>query len=847
MKGLNVKRIAAIGLGAALVGSALAPAVMAGVYSNLTDANTGLKKANIVDATGTPVVDIIVGSLGQAPDVVWAGNIAAKVAQLATVDVAGSGTKTVDITVGGTATTSGAGDTVESAVSFSAAEANFGGIQVTDSKMPSLVNETSATLTWAGVDYTTTVKEVLKGTADVDFQGDTSSTKYASGELFASVNAGDLNYTVELGAPGIPLVANAYKNLDGNSDYDVKLPFLGKVYKLDEVKADSLIMYADTTPTDLKVGEKITVTPGTAYAGKKMEIQLVDLIQVGSGNTTYEPKWALLIDGVASKYVQKGATTTYDLRTEFGKSYFNDSVYVTNAGLNLAANTYTATIRTGSDRIELKDGKGYPFTDDATVDDKAEWKVVFTKTGSTLNKISLVNQWSYKKTSGSESDTSKYVLKTGEEVVLPNDFATFKFVGLQTKPTVEAQVGAVDGIEGGGIKYVDLRGNTISVPFYKQFDIDFNNPTEITVAGKDFTFWIDSPGALKDLNVAYIEGKHSDATSHATWTAFDLNYNEMSTVGVHLDLGAETKNGTTVNTDYNFIADSSDGVAALVLSGNQTFNIQNKAASTSVPALKFLGTKAGSTAGHFKYYIPNNEDFLNVLLNSTRGAYSSSKYFAADVNFVDNASYGTTMYLQTGDTAKVWDYVGIKSSDNNLLGPTYDANAVDWRLGEDVTNALTAAMTQDGSTVDSDSSVFTIVVPEETRNAEVYLGGTETSTTTTGGTTYTGVKAGETKGNVTVTNITGATAGKQIVPVGNIVKLDTDLANGKSIIVGGFMVNQAAKNLTVDGQTLEQRLVASGDYVAAVLNDGKVVVAGYTANDTAVAARALIAAMDAFQ
>ena len=101
MKGLNVKRIAAIGLGAALVGSALAPAVMAAVYSNMTD----LKKENIVDTTGTPVVDIVVGSMGQAPDVVWAGNIAAKVAQLATTDVAGSGTKTVDITVGGTATT----------------------------------------------------------------------------------------------------------------------------------------------------------------------------------------------------------------------------------------------------------------------------------------------------------------------------------------------------------------------------------------------------------------------------------------------------------------------------------------------------------------------------------------------------------------------------------------------------------------------------------------------------------------------------------------------------------------------------------------------------------------------
>ena len=81
MKGLNIKRIAALGLGAALVGSALAPAVMAGMFSNVDT----LQKSNVMSATGTPVVDIVVGSMGQAADVVWAGNIAAKVAQLASL------------------------------------------------------------------------------------------------------------------------------------------------------------------------------------------------------------------------------------------------------------------------------------------------------------------------------------------------------------------------------------------------------------------------------------------------------------------------------------------------------------------------------------------------------------------------------------------------------------------------------------------------------------------------------------------------------------------------------------------------------------------------------------------
>ncbi len=58
------------------------------------------------------------------------------------------------------------------------------------------------------------------------------------------------------------------------------------------------------------------------------------------------------------KNYSKAPSTTYNLKDEFGSGYFTDNVYVTAAGLNLAANTYTATIRSGTDRIELRDGYG---------------------------------------------------------------------------------------------------------------------------------------------------------------------------------------------------------------------------------------------------------------------------------------------------------------------------------------------------------------------------------------------------------------------------------------------------------------------------------------------------------
>ncbi|MFA7133835.1 MAG: hypothetical protein WC122_02545, partial [archaeon] len=128
---------------------------------------------------------------------------------------------------------------------------------------------------------------------------------------------------------------------------------------------------------------------------------------------------------------------------------------------------------------------------------------------------------------------------------------------------------------------------------------------------------------------------------------------------------------------------------------------------------------------------------------------------------------------------------------------------------------------------------------------ESYLGSSDTTTSTIGGAEYSDVAVGGTAGNVTVKAINGA-AGKTVVSIGNIVKLDTDAVSGKAIIVGGHLVNNMAANLSVEGQTLQERLVANGDYVAAVLDNGSVVVAGWNANDTASAARALIAQLESF-
>ena len=829
MKGLNIKRIAALGLGAALVGSALAPAVMAAAYSNMDT----LQKSNIVDSTGTPVVDIIVGSMGQAQDVVWAGNIAAKVAQLATTDVAGSGAKTVDITVGGTSTTSGAGETVDTALS-TGQEFNIG---VTNTKMPSLVNNTSFKYKWGSTTQQTgSVQESLMGGMNAFAQMETGSSRYAPGQLVASIAEGDLNYTVTLGT-GLALATVAGQTgLDSNSQVDLTIPILGKSYTLDEVSSDKtkLVFYANTTPTDLAVGETVTVKGKAAYLGKDLTIKLVDLVQIGSGNQYYRAKWVLMDGTTQIKFVEKDTQSgSYNLKEEFG-DLFSDTIFVTAAGLNLSANKYTATIRMGTDRLEIKNGYGFPYTGDSTVDTKAAWKASFSTT--TLTSIVISNQWKYNKTIGSESDTSKYVLKVGESVKLPDDFAKFEFSGFQTKPMTEATLGS------GELNYVDLKGTNITVPFYKQFDVESGKTKVVNISGKDYTFW------LEDANFSYVEGDKSAAeTQTAMGGTVVASSPETDLATVSLDLGARPYSGSTIDyIDYVLDVNLTTGTGFLLLK-DQTFNVYSKNHTDS--NIMFMGTQVDDNAlngvDDVAYYRPNMSEYLVDVQATTR---SDHNYYAA--RFVFNDTTDVNMYVRADESGNVWNYNALADLDTTYakFGPTLDATNAAWGSTaiRDGTDYLKAAATAYGTEVMSDNSVFTLNVPEEQRNVVAYLGSTGTSTTTTGGVKYTGVAAGETKGNVTVDAISGATAGKAIVPVGNIVKLDTDAAYGKSIIVGGFMVNKAAQNLQVDGKTLQERLVASGDYVSAVLTDGKIVVAGWTKDDTADAAKALIAALDKF-
>jgi len=171
MKGFNMKKLAALGIGAALVGSALAPVVSAAAYNNLDT----LGVDDIVGSNGVPLVDVVGGSNAMPSDIVWAGNIATRIAQLATIPAGEApGAVTVDVTVGGTVSTVGVGNEDKNTLDFRSGSHEFAPIKANNGDIPMLADEGSWEYKWAGDTVTISIDEnvVVNGDVMPQTQGD---------------------------------------------------------------------------------------------------------------------------------------------------------------------------------------------------------------------------------------------------------------------------------------------------------------------------------------------------------------------------------------------------------------------------------------------------------------------------------------------------------------------------------------------------------------------------------------------------------------------------------------------------------------------------------------------------
>ncbi len=953
MRKLNVKKLAAIGLGAALIGSALAP---------IASAQLSLQKDQIIKADGTSAVNIVVGASAAASDVVWAGNIAAKVAQLATTESAveitggtGSAAATVsgvDLTVGGTVKISGGAKDEKANM-----DSTSGVKEVVDSVGNAVFKNfksSSYTTKIGGVSTSVTVNESVGVKADALF-----STNPAIKDLVGLIAGSDINYVVTF-SPSIDQMT------DTNDATNVPISFLGENWLIDTISGTStsiskVILVKSNAESTYSVGDKIPVTGvnGQTY-----------MYSIVSGGTASGGTFSVTVE------LQDSNGTVVSKKTIASGSNLEDSFMDASANplistkVNVHAVTKTSTspdvyifgLIIGNDKIELQTGQRFPY-DAAKVNETSPWLVTLTPdTGANTNKLASIkisnstkvwdttnpiysDAYSFKAAGtgareagildGSsvasigrikfrgfyDAGVSKSVIKflkgnnvsdvTGVTtygaiqftdtdnvshklpmaILLASSnnpsFGTFKFGG-QNYAFATNNSSAADGATAGNSFFLK-KGGTTTADLRTSPDANFLWPTDTTIQGtsgdvNDF-FGVGDINAASPIvtlttssskNYRYV---YKVATSGA-WlvlagrgdfnrgatgltgglnpTAADpiINAGYIDTLyqntGALWFLGTDIDDGNRgVNTelsDYNVWTRGVNTASDMnVFKQNQT------GVSYYAPDAESFGMQPGSVAGTFKTAI-----FKIKEIDSNSGSMAGNAATGVWTIYIDteNGNSGTVdtaNYTKTNYTGKTVaaDYNGYVSL-NSLSESTASSSN------------YTKAYDDNGGLVELASREVTLTFPNSKMQAYFTIESNDTTTETTGGealkaipilgsgTTIAGTKITVDSVAATCPAGGGATASpdkyNRIVPVGQLVYLDSEVPSGSNIIIGGYLVNSFSKGIILaDGTTIEDKLTASGDKAFEVLANGDIIVAGYTADDTVSAAKELISALDEIQ
>jgi hypothetical protein len=813
-----------------------------------------------------------------------------------------TGEKSVDFTVGGTATTTGSGNTDENVMDFTSSSVEFNPIKADYSDSSKFVNIAGRTIKTGNTDSQINVDENISVVADVELQ--TLADGYKPGETVAKIGQNGLVYSINFGT-GVPYYTSLTQ-LDDNTQYNVKVPILGKEYVIDEATATKLVLYADTTAETIEVGQTISVAGVGSYAGKTLTLSLDALTLTGTA-ASYKAKWSLM-DGTTVLSTKETAAP-YEVRDLFGTDYFTTSVYMSAAGLNATTSKYYATVRTGTSRLEIRSGEVFPY--DSTKVTNPQWKAYF-RTNDTdvagadgkILSVQIKNNWAYTQNK-TESSTSKLMLGVGDALKLTNDYAKVEYKGLQTKSMAKATIGGSSAV------ITDSKGVARDIPLVIALGSGTNT---FTIAGSTFLADLnETPTGSGAFGLRYwLKSKSSETSPWGDDPTGDAgtDYTDVY-LGATKDVNTDSGVNFTIDPDWKSAAvtyylggDEASHQYWLFLAA-QEFDLDSKSdteqgeivfAGTEVDQNRLNGTYAiAGTPTSVKsvlkvdlnYYLPDQSTY-NVLTSERANSTMVVMGTTSDANSNDGKDVGMTGSFRAPTDGDVYQYVSewvfnedatmsanttpttydvnfwinnqtgylITSTDNKtkLSAATAEVISTNFTLDEYTTAAaskLTKATNNYGTEISVSGGVATIMMPEETRKAMFYVGSTDTVTTNVGGEPFKAVKAGQTKTTTTGTTVTvdaiaGASgAGVTVNDVGNIVKLDSQSTYGKSILVGGWLVNsKVAATMQVDGVALNERVQAKGDYVAAVV-DGSIVVAGWLAEDTGTAAQALIAALDA--
>ncbi|MFH1391773.1 MAG: S-layer protein [Candidatus Diapherotrites archaeon] len=653
MKGFNVKKLAAIGVGAALLASAVAPIVSA----------SNVQKDDIYNSNGSPNVNIVIGSQAALSDAVWAGNLAAKIAEKAAstgrVSVSATGEDggsvseldlsdlTIDVTVGGTVTF-GAGSK-EYKVNMSSASgqlevrnANDTNV-MTDAQLPHLYNASLAQKVDAN-NTTPTVSEKIGIDVDVKFDN-SSDTK----DLVGYIEGGGFYYEVVLGSAGIDLGSTSFT--DGTDD-NVKIVFFGETYELSTATlsgSPSLRLVKSSAKETYNEGETVEGLVGSgAFDGQDVSVKIVQIIQTGSAVTAYSATFELYdSEGNLIDTQTVASSGTPNLKESFqddnGDYALHSNLFVNTVAVGATTGIGYVEVTKGTDTIELYDTKGYPYdpTDTTGIYD---YSVALTVSGNSLDKIKVVNsreKWNNSSASngaltpttagqsltGAESNTAVFG-QALEEGILGKGFAKVEFLGFETKEeltTLEFGRGVtgLDTSAKGGVSFRGADDAAHSLPFALELD-DAESGATFLFDSK--TIWYDvnygtSSTTAGDLNFYVATG---DYVNGRTWTIAETGQAAEDDANVSITvqgIGAIVNN-TATGLDTNLSIGNSfavDGVTYTirdnnVITGTQDVSIGvdgeivfRKTNSTGTQLFNIGGDSTDQTYG--KMYITEDKIF----------------------------------------------------------------------------------------------------------------------------------------------------------------------------------------------------------------------------------------------
>jgi len=768
MKGFNVKKLVAIGIGAALLGSAVAPIVSA----------SNVQKDDIYNASGSPKVNIVIGSQAALSDAVWAGNLAAKIAEKAattgrvSVSATGEGGEsaseldlsdlTVDVTVGGTVSF-GAGTkkySVLLASGTSSAEVRAAlddtddTNALTDAQLPHLYNDNVTQKVLNG-DLTSTtrtninVKELIGIGVDAKF--DTGSSVK---DLVAKIDTGDFSYQVTFGAAATGIDLGSTSFTDGTNDA-VKLIFFGEEYELSEatlsgtkyvklVKSSAREAYNEGETIEGLVGDNL-------LDGEDLTVKVVQIIQTGPASGTYQATFELY-DSESNLVDTRTVSTTENLRDVFKDDGQDEALasnlYIDTIAIGSTTGIGYVEVTKGTDTVELYSGSIYPY--DSSHTSSSPYKATITAGTSDANSLyslKIANSaevWDsedggtfdlgplYPARTGqslqdNEGNTASF-LETLPEGTQGKGFATVEFMGFEgdeEKTTVEFGKSAVAGT--GGIKFVDEDGDTREIPYYIQVN-DSNSGEIFQFEDKDF--WAearyataaggDGKAGTYDYNVSVTTG---DIVNGRIWTISggDANVSlAVAAVGAMGDpIDADGALGYSV-WDLNVI--SVDGVNYKIQDANT-----GAAAATMIVSVDLaFELKQGTDNTGTEFFNASGSTSTDNLLLLTHASTFDSNADGLGVKLYgsDSARYVeySAQYNSTNGNEKLWLLLDAQAFGNGGTDNTIqNAHAVSF-LGTSVPTTSTytevegirATQGTEFEGVSATSGAFSYYVPKST-------------------------------------------------------------------------------------------------------------------------------------